>query len=499
MKRLIMSPPRTFASSARAQYGVCDLDASEEHVLMAAWWASYHRLQPGKACGSQSAESEHSNGLRTALLRDVSAAGGTRPTQRTLPLRRAKPAALFPAFAQAVKAIGLQLEKAHAPTLVDRPTSEDPVVCNGELLPRIGRSMAAQLFQKQAFCHKVVRGDDVCVVMPRTLLRWVVPESPAHEGRYELLPDAAHALTAQEASQCVDLALEKSARKLLQLWRQLKIVTGNKWTTHILDLKLWKKWRYHKVVVVSGATATALWQCNTPLCPCLPFALGATCEHARCATSLLVTGDVSLAQLGKKTRVGRPAQPDLQPSFRQRGASSGQIMTAAAHVSSDAASKAAAASQFASRPPVVLSDIAESLDTCLTLRPWRALLRAKSLRQQATPLAVAGNAARQSTARTFKRWPTCWAHPNFHPKPEYTRTTRTERDLRCKTAAQCAAVTPLFLCTPVKKRQSAMLSVLRAQPIALFTQLMHSVGWDIRVQAHEHAWLASFSALARSS
>ena len=138
---------------ARAQYGVCDLDASEEHVLMAAWWASYHRLQPGEACGSQSAESEHSNGLRTALLRDVSAAGGTRPTQRTLPLRRAKPAALFPAFAQAVKAIGLQLEKAHAPTLVDRPTSEDPVVRNGELLPRIGRSTAAQLFEKQAFCH----------------------------------------------------------------------------------------------------------------------------------------------------------------------------------------------------------------------------------------------------------------------------------------------------------------------------------------------------------
>ena len=184
-------------------------------------------------------------------------------------------------------------------------------------------------------------------------------------------------------------------------------------------------------------------------------------------------------------------------------------MTAAAHVSSDTASKAAAASQFASRPPVVLSDIAESLDTCRRSDAHAAAL-------ESTFAGKEPSSASDATGVGWQRGPTEYrtdfqavanvlGASKLPPKTRICknrknrawfaaqdgRTVRGSHAAISLHASEEAAISHAFSAV-----RAAMLSVLCAQPIPLFAQL---TGREIRVQALEHAWLASVSALARSS
>ncbi|CAE7949189.1 unnamed protein product, partial [Symbiodinium sp. KB8] len=54
---------------ARSQYQLTDPILTEDgRVLCASWWASYVRLQPGSASGTQPVKSMHANGRRSALV-----------------------------------------------------------------------------------------------------------------------------------------------------------------------------------------------------------------------------------------------------------------------------------------------------------------------------------------------------------------------------------------------------------------------------------------------
>jgi len=63
------------AESARKQYQVISCKGSKKSidgealgVYCAQWWASYHRLQPGFASGSQCVESFHAHMFRGAFV-----------------------------------------------------------------------------------------------------------------------------------------------------------------------------------------------------------------------------------------------------------------------------------------------------------------------------------------------------------------------------------------------------------------------------------------------
>ena len=240
---------------------------------------------------------------------------------------------------------------------------------NGEQLALVDRSSAMHLYAAQKALQRVSREEATYVVMPRSLLRWSDGVPPQNHGAYEQVPEAQLHISSAEAQACVDLASELSGPKLVLLWRKLHIVTGTKWSTHALDFKTWRQWRYQKVVVLAGSAATRLWQAETRLCPCLPFALSAACEHARCAQALLQPGDTALSSLGKN-RGGRP--PTGAPTFL-RGACSGQVMAEARNAERRLESRAQKDSQstvFAPAGPMKEAaaaealDILESADTC---------------------------------------------------------------------------------------------------------------------------------------
>ena len=125
-----------------------------------------------------------------------------------------------------------------------------------------------------------------------------------------------------------------------------------------LHLQKWMQFRYNIVAVLSGAAASSLWSVpmHRSLCPCLPFALGATCEHARIVTSV-VANDCSL-ELVASSRVGRPLSVNFTAS---RGATSGQLFQAARSAEDTRASNAALSSRRSPFPPT----ISESSATCL--------------------------------------------------------------------------------------------------------------------------------------
>ena len=113
---------------------------------------------------------------------------------------------------------------------------------------------------------------------------------------------------------------------------------------------MWKRYRYHRVAVLFGPFAVSHWGLLQSLCPCVPFALSACCEHSRVVKSLLSPGDESLEVLGRP-RTGRP----LDPSF-ERGQSSARTMAAAARKADCASARTAADQQRSPFPPVINED-----------------------------------------------------------------------------------------------------------------------------------------------
>ena len=138
--------------------------------------------------------------------------------------------------------------------------------------------------------------------------------------------------------------------------------------THAIDVKMWRQWCYKKLVVLAGSAAAHLWQAEARLCPCLPFALSAGCEHAQCMQALLQPGDTSLSS----PRKNRGRRPSIGvPSFLRR-ACSGQVMAEARNAERRLEGRAQKDSQstaFAPAGPMRQAaaealDISQSTDTC---------------------------------------------------------------------------------------------------------------------------------------
>ena len=271
-------------------------------------------------------------------------------------LCRLPPVPFFQALAGALKAIGLQLMKAPAHSLVDVPNKEDPVLRNDVRLGSIGRSTAAELWKARAQCQAISHGESTAYVMPRSLLRWQKDAAAPRGGAYQHVPAADLGLGVLEADACVRLATETNGAKLLNLWQRLKIAGGRSSNTFALDFVQWCKYRYDRVVVLTGTWATKLWAAPRHICPCLPFALSAACEHARVSQSLAIPGDNSLETF-TSSRVGRPLK--LSFTAEHRGLPASCLSAAAVRQEQQRADKAARDAQ----PPIPPS-ISEGLSTC---------------------------------------------------------------------------------------------------------------------------------------
>ncbi|CAE7442976.1 unnamed protein product [Symbiodinium microadriaticum] len=345
-------------ATAREQYRVTNPILTDDgHVLCASWWASYTRLQPGSASSTQSVEAYHASGGRTALVAtlDKQAASRNRPAE----LRRLAPLPFFQALQEAVTAIGQQVLKRPPHSLIDLPDREDPVVRSDSRLALVGRSIAAELFKRRDQIRAVsLAPDSTAFVLRRSLLRWDPDETLPAKGTYHALLLAENAIAVADAQDCARMATETDGHALMQVWQRRKIVSGRVTSTYALNLQQCMHFRYDIVVVLSGAAASSLWSIplHRCLCPCLPFALGATCEHARVVTSI-IANDRSL-EVVAETRVGRPLSVSYSAS---RGATSGQLFQAARSAEHTRASQAALASQRSPFPPT----ISESSATCL--------------------------------------------------------------------------------------------------------------------------------------
>lgn len=264
-------------------------------------------------------ETSHAHGLRTALL-DSSG----KKEVKNLP-----PNLFFQSMQSAMVMFGRQFQKSST-KLIDLPDHEDLVIENSDVLLRMGRTKATKFFAHRACCHPIdLREGGVAVVMPRTLYRWV-PNSDDHVGggHYEQLPSNLMSITSQEATATARMSVELNGENLLVMWRAHGIVAGARQHTYKFDFKIWQKLRYHRVAVLTGKVVERFWQTlpkNKPLCPCLPFGLGAHCEHVRFAKSFLVPEDLSLNTFAATRQRGRPAKVVFMP----RGASSAQVMKTA--------------------------------------------------------------------------------------------------------------------------------------------------------------------------
>ena len=99
--------------------------------------------------------------------------------------------------------------------------------------------------------------------------------------------------------------------------------------------------------MVTGPTASSYWAAPRSLCPCLPFALGAGCEHTRLVQSLLSADDASREVIGRKSLGGRlPVS-----SFTTRGLSAGAALAAATTAARSVEARASRESQQEAFPP----------------------------------------------------------------------------------------------------------------------------------------------------
>ena len=73
---------------AREQYQLKDPKLTEDgRVICASWWASYVRLQPGSASGTQPVESMHANGIRAALVASLQVQEESQKPPELMPFR----------------------------------------------------------------------------------------------------------------------------------------------------------------------------------------------------------------------------------------------------------------------------------------------------------------------------------------------------------------------------------------------------------------------------
>ena len=146
------------ANVARTQYGARDRSAPNRTWLCAAWWCSYHRLQPGSGSGTQSLESFHAHDFRGSFV----------DPQTGRPLSHMSPDVFPPALRETVLYQSRQLRKLRG-TLPDHPNGADPTSRNSTLLQRIGRCTALDFAQNDDLIHRieVSHGEDV-FVMPRS-------------------------------------------------------------------------------------------------------------------------------------------------------------------------------------------------------------------------------------------------------------------------------------------------------------------------------------------
>ncbi|CAE8635708.1 unnamed protein product [Polarella glacialis] len=239
--------------------------------------------------------------------------------------------------------------------LIDRPNRDDPVARSGDILNKIGRSTAVQLNACPEWIHQVSLPGEAgqAFVMPRSLLRWQLKSAArgAASDQGDWVPVDAGQLQCDSsmAQTMARMSVEKDGQLLLRLWKETGIATATRAGSLTFDVKKWYFYRYHKVVVLTGPEADRIWRAphsDNFLCPCLPFALGARCEHGRCAQSRSRPGDLTLTIVGS-TKTGRLAKP----IFSARGMSFAMVLQAGAAAERQAATIKAARSQQTSFPP----------------------------------------------------------------------------------------------------------------------------------------------------
>jgi hypothetical protein len=209
------------SADASEQYGATNLPMSTTGVLCAAWWASYSRLQPGSACGTQPVEAFHAHVFRAAMV-----------DERGRQLAHLQPNLFFAHFAEAVAAIGKQQRKAGP--LIDRPNMDDPIIRSGAILNKIGRSTAVQLNACPDWIHQVLlpgQGGQA-FVMPRSLLRWQLKSGArgAASDQGDWVPVDAGQLQCDPAmaQTIARVSVEKDGQLLLRLWKDAGIATATR-------------------------------------------------------------------------------------------------------------------------------------------------------------------------------------------------------------------------------------------------------------------------------
>ncbi len=287
-------------ADARNVFSVENPVLTDGLVLWAPWWGSYQNIQPGSASGTQPVEAFNAHDFHAYFV-----------DKKGNPLTAMAPPQYMIAFAKVLKAQGREqrLKLKQHKTLPDLPTGADPCVRSGAPLQQVGRSTAQQFYSRRELTKTVDLGSfGKCNVMPRSLLRWRPSPDDWHNGEWEAVPEEKLQLTDGDADLCARLATELDATKLRDLWVASGILT-QKGCRLEFSLRRWDQMRYHRVVVLEGNAARKLWHFQghdvvTHLCPCLPFALTARCEHETCVKafgshSLEVAG----AQRGRKLRV----------------------------------------------------------------------------------------------------------------------------------------------------------------------------------------------------
>ena len=274
---------------ALEKYGVESPDhmLADGHFWCPLFWCGLHRIAPGYASGSQSAEASHRH-LLSPLLQD----------DEGRQIRNAEPPQLFRSINCMVRTVGQQLAKVDA--LEDMPTFDDPSHIAGQHLHAEGRTTACKrceaIRQMPELHHKAqVPYVGTVVVLPRALLQ----RDKHHRGSDTRWTDrdlAALAISEPTARMVAEATFEKDGKRQLRLWQKLGITVGGRTRSTIkLDPARWAQLRYDHVVVLWDSAADLFWHrpaqpWKNILCCCTPFALWAGCEHQLCVRALMEFG-----------------------------------------------------------------------------------------------------------------------------------------------------------------------------------------------------------------
>ena len=285
-------------------------------ILCAPWWASYHRLQPGSASGTQCIETAHGHAFRGAF---VGALGGEC-------LHHLSPDVFLDALDNAVVYQSRQAALCTA-TISDIPTGGCPTSRNSTELRKVGRSTSVELVASPSLMKRVSFGNNEEVyVLPRSFfMRDRQRRAPPGVQLWKDVPLSALKTSEEDAKAIARCACEHNGLTLMQWWKDLGILTGLIGSSAQFHLKIWSRHRFHRCVVIGKPFADRVWMCkNAPplLCSCLPFGLHGRCEHEQACLHFLRTGPET------NLNVPRVAACNHRPSKYPQQAAAGMAASA---------------------------------------------------------------------------------------------------------------------------------------------------------------------------